>query len=213
MHAQPTNGADFLEGHNVRDDIFAQGGNDTVYGYGGDDWLFGDDGDDNIDGGEGNDRIWGDAAHDLNATGNDTLNGGSGNDTVFGQSGNDTLLGMSGNDELYGGDGDDRLDGYATTGTEYDTLSGGAGADTFVLGGWWGVSYQGFGEATITDFNWGEGDKFEVAGDASNYSLGTSNWSGSSALDTGIYYNGDLIAVVQDRSGSDVLLPDDFIFV
>jgi Ca2+-binding RTX toxin-like protein len=48
----------------------------------------GDNGDDYIIGAEGNDNLWGDAAHDLNATGNDTLDGGSGNDSLFGQSGN-----------------------------------------------------------------------------------------------------------------------------
>ncbi|MEH1911183.1 MAG: hypothetical protein V7L05_05820 [Nostoc sp.] len=70
--------------------------------------------------------------------GNDILYGGS-NPTY---SGNDSLYGGSGDDLLYGGAGNDRLDGYSTSGTEYDTLVGGDGSDTFVLGGSWGVSYQ-----------------------------------------------------------------------
>lgn len=132
------------------------------------------------------------------------------NDTLYGEAGNDTLLGMSGNDYLSGGDGDDRLDGYATTGTEYDTLSGGAGYDTFVLGGGWGVSYQGWGFATITDFD-GRYDWLELRGDSSthsyngiSYSLGTGNWAGTSATDTLIYYGAqtpeNVIAVVQDTT-------------
>ncbi len=40
----------------------------------------------------------------------------------------------------------------------------------------------------------------EVAGNLSDYSLDkSSNYSGGSAWDTGIYYQNDLIAVVQDN--------------
>jgi Ca2+-binding RTX toxin-like protein len=213
-----TNGPDLFQGTNGTDWFYAGEGNDTVYGYGGNDWLLGDNGDDYIDGGEGNDNLWGDEAHDLNATGNDTLDGGSGNDSLFGQSGSDTLFGWSGNDELYGGDGDDRLDGYADEGTEYDTLSGEAGYDTFVLGAvGWGISYLGSGYATITDFN-GAYDWLEVLGDSStqsyngvSYSLGTGNWEGTSATDTLIYYGSDVIAVVQDTT--DVQWGRDFLWV
>jgi hypothetical protein len=60
--------------------------------------------------------------------------------------------------------------------------------------------YLGDDYATITDFNYLEGDKFQVYGSSADYSLGTSNWSGSDALDTGIYYQGNLIAVVQDTT-------------
>ncbi len=135
--------------------------------------------------------------------------------TMEGKGGNDTLIGGPKDDTLYGNEGLDRLNGYgyAITETQYDTLVGGSGGDTFVLGGSaWGVSYMGAGHAIITDFYWGEGDKFEVIGEASSYSLGfTSNYSGTAALDTGIHYNGDLIAVVQDTT--DVILSEDFIFV
>jgi hypothetical protein len=41
----------------------------------------------------------------------------------------------------------------------------------------------------------------EVAGNLSDYSLDkSSSYSGGSALDTGIYYQNDLIAVVQDKT-------------
>ncbi|MEW6499821.1 MAG: hypothetical protein AB1589_46260 [Cyanobacteriota bacterium] len=135
---------------------------------------------------------------------------------MSGKGGNDTLIGGLKDDTLNGNEGNDRLNGYgyyATSDTQYDILVGGSGGDTFVLGGSsWGVSYQGLGHATIKDFNWEE-DKFEVIGETSNYSLGTGNWSGNNNLDTGIFYEGDLIAVVEDKSGWDVMLPDDFIFV
>lgn len=180
-----------------------------VVGYEGNDYLYGDDGNDTL----------GDSYH--GEPGDDYLNGGSGNDTLYAGTGNDTLLGMSGNDSLSGGDGSDRLDGYATTGTEYDTLTGGSGGDYFILGGGWGVSYQGYGYATITDFD-GAYDWIEVAGDASTrsyngsyYSLGTGNWEGSSATDTLIYYGSqtpeNVIAVVQDTT--DVNFARDFKFV
>ena len=186
--------------------IYGKGGNDTLTGGPKNDAIYGDEGNDLLKGGGGDDYLYGGSE-------NDTLYGESGNDILYGESGNDYLSGWSGNDYLSGGNGNDILDGYAETGTEFDTLLGGAGADTFVLGGpSWGISYLGSGHATITDFYWAEGDKFQVTGNASNYSLGYSqDLSGSTALDTGIYYNGDLIAVVQDTTN--VLLPNDFIFV
>jgi Ca2+-binding RTX toxin-like protein len=191
--------------------MYGKGGNDTLTGGPKNDTLYGDEGNDSLKGGGGDDYLYGGSEHD-------TIDGGTGNDVLYGESGNDVLYGWSGNDYLSGGTGNDRLDGYATSGTEYDTLLGGIGADTFDLGGSsWGVSYLGSGYATITDFYWGEGDKFEVMGSFNNYSLGYSqNFSGSSILDTGIYYNGDLIAVVQDTT--DVILStdsniSDFLFV
>lgn len=54
--------------------------------------------------------------------GNDTVIGGAGNDFIDGGVGNDSISGGSGNDNLYGG-----LDTLA------DTLSGGAGDDTYIL--------------------------------------------------------------------------------
>lgn len=190
--------------------LFGTEENDYIFGDEGDDALYGFKGDDFLDGWTGNDVVVG-------YEGNDTLLGYDGDDTLgdwyHGEPGNDYLNGEAGNDILYGYGG----------GTEFDTLTGGGDADKFVLGqetkdtgvvivnGY--AYYLGDGYATITDFNWAEGDKFQAYGSIQDYSLGTSNWSGSDDLDTGIYYQGDLIAVVQDRSGSDVLLEYDFNFV
>ena len=142
--------------------------------------------------------------------GNDEIWGDSGNDSLYGWTGDDSLYGWTGDDYLSGGDGNDRLDGYALSSIEYDTLTGGAGSDTFVLGGSWGVSYQDFGYATITDWD-GQFDYIETIGDASQYSFGYTDWSGSSALDTEIYFGNELIGVVQDTT--DVNFARDFIFV
>ncbi|BAY65743.1 hypothetical protein NIES22_58500 [Calothrix brevissima NIES-22] len=144
------------------------------------------------------------------SSGDDNLTGTSGNDTLDGGGGDDILIGLSGDDILFGGDGDDRLDGYGTSGIEYDTLVGGAGSDTFVIGGDWGVSYQDFGYATITDWDF-QRDLIEAVGDASQYTLVSEDLSGSSALDTAIYFGDDLICVVEDSTN--VNFSRDFIFV
>jgi hypothetical protein len=64
-----------------------------------------------------------------------------------------------------------------------------------------GVSYLGFGYATITDFKRSSGDKIQVSGSTRSYRLDkTLNFGGSSALDTAIYSGNDLIAIVQDNT-------------
>lgn len=153
-----------------------------------------------------------------NGTGNSLNNfliGNAGNNILSGEAGNDILLGGSGNDLLVGDDGNDRLDGYGTTGTEFDALAGGAGFDLFVLGGSLGVSYLGDGYATITDWN-PSNDFIEARGDSSQYYLLSGNYGvGGSATDLGIVYTGnggtDLIAIVQDSTN--VSLSRDFQFV
>lgn len=113
-------------------------------------------------------------------TGPDTRNGTSANDTIYGwafggnasspfnndtlqgAAGNDNLFGGTGNDFLYGGTGNDMLTGSsATLVGEIDTLTGGAGKDTFNLGNGTQVFYDDGNPATggksdyalITDFN------------------------------------------------------------
>jgi serralysin len=198
--------------------------NDTVYGGNGNDTILGRRGDDSLYGEAGNDGIWGEQGNDLlvGGAGDDWLYGGSGNDGLFGDevigsvSGNDTLYGGDGNDLIYGGKGDDKL--YGDAGDDFlngyqsgsygerDTLTGGTGADTFGLGyngSWSEVGYSGDGSAgyaVITDFKYWEGDKVRLGGTESNYQLKLENWSGSSSLDTAIYYGTDLIGVVQDTT-------------
>ena len=166
----------------------------------------------NAVGSMGNDTLFGNYANNNldGSMGNDALLGMGGNDTLTGGFGNDTLLGMGGNDILAGGSGDDRLDGYAVSGSEYDLLVGGFGYDTFILGGSWGVSYQGEGCAIIEDWDY-TSDYIEVFGSSEQYNLIQENWLGSSTLDTSIYYGSDLIGVVQDSTNVD--MERDFICV
>ncbi|WP_019506863.1 calcium-binding protein [Pleurocapsa sp. PCC 7319] len=178
-----------IEGTLFDDNLVGTATDNSIFGYEGDDTLSGLDGDDLLDG-------W---------TGNDELLGDFGNDILLGYTGNDSLLGGTGNDLLAGEAGDDLLNGYGQTELEYDTLSGGVGADIFVLGDMSGVYYAELGFATISDFEWIEGDKIQVFGSASDYSL--------SEFDGGmdIYYQNDLIGYVENTT--DVLLESDFIFV
>ncbi|NJP10244.1 MAG: calcium-binding protein [Leptolyngbyaceae cyanobacterium RU_5_1] len=195
-------------------------GSESVYAdvLAGNDFVWTGTGNDTIFGGNGNDTLKGYDGHDF-------ISGDAGNDRIEGETGNDILIGGFGNDTLKGGMGNDRLNGYGTFANndgQFDILEGGAGADTFVLGGGWGVSYNetGDGYAIIADFNYGEGDKIEVKGSISQYKLEYTSVSGigGSALDTEIYFlrapgNWERIGIVQDKSGSQVLLGLDFVFV
>lgn len=156
----------------------------------------------NAIGGAGDDFIIGNEADNI-------LKGGAGNDALVGLGGNDTLVGGAGDDILAGAEGNNHLNGYGG-GTEYDILISGTGSDTFVLGGSWGVSYQGLGYATIQ--NWDlTSDYIQVVGSAEQYNLFHEDWNGSSILDTTIYYGSDLIGVVENST--DVVMGRDFIFV
>ncbi len=106
--------------------------------------------------------------------------------------------------------------------SQFDNLYGSSGADTFILGGAGGAYYveTGDGYAVIKDFDWREGDKIEVKGNASQYQIEYKSVSGigSSAMDTEIYYrqadgSRDRIGIVEDKSGFDVLQFDDFTYV
>jgi Ca2+-binding RTX toxin-like protein len=202
-YGTPANNSNFYMGS---DSYVAYGyaGNDTLFGNTGDDSLYGGQGNDNSSGGEGNDSLYG-------GKGRDNLIGGSGNDYLLGGSGNDSLLGITGNDSLVGGAGNDTLAGALASieGVEgdLDTLTGGAGADQFILGYSASNCYLGEGYATITDFSRRQGDKLQVSGSASDYSL-----EESTALSgIGIYYQDNLIAVIQNSTA--LSLSADFNFV
>jgi Ca2+-binding RTX toxin-like protein len=179
-----------------------------------------------IEGYGGNDIIFG-------GDGNDTLGGGNDNDFLAGDNGNDRLYGDAGNDNLVGAQyanyvaGDRVLQSNAKFGTgERDTLTGGAGNDTFWLGMSNAVFYDDgtassgqFDYALITDFTIGQ-DKIQLNGIASSYKLVTSSFSGagSSAQDTLIYrlksggQFDELIGVVQDVTGLNLNSSSQFIY-
>jgi Ca2+-binding RTX toxin-like protein len=213
-------------GNNVLDAIGYGNSNDNLYGYEGHDTLYGWDGNDNIYAGSGNDIAYGENGNDYidGWTGNDYLSGGNGHDTLLGYDGHDTLYGDAGNDFLYGEKGTDKLfgglgndvlngGGYAYNSGEYDEMTGGAGADTFVLGNAFGNYYKGVGYAIIKDFNYGEGDKIKLNLNQYDLVKGVNMGVGGSALDSAIYHKGttDLVAVIQDKSGIAVLPNLDFI--
>lgn len=83
---------------------------------------------------------------------------------------------------------------------EFDVLEGGSGADVFTLGDTNSPYYLDNGYATITDFNYLEGDEIQVTGSGSNYGIEFQDLSGGLATDTLIFFSGDLIGVVQDTT-------------
>ncbi len=202
-------------GLNSAEDIFGTLGSDFIDGLDGNDFVFGDAGDDTILGGTGKDTLDGGTGNDvlIGESGNDRLLGWDGDDTLKGGLGNDLLRGELGNDVLNGGFGKDILvgGGFKYNSKELDTLTGGAGADVFILGDSLGAYYlDSFGFeassfATITDFDALEGDKIQVFGTSQDYTL--------SNLGNGvdILYQGDLIAFVENTT--DVIPTIDFVFV
>jgi Ca2+-binding RTX toxin-like protein len=138
---------------------------------------------------------------------NDYIFGANGNDYLYGGLGNDTIAGGQGNDYLSGGDGDDILKGsdiinYYTgipglSVPEFDTLIGGSGRDTFVIGTNQASLNIGPGHVVIDDFT-----SFVDRIQAKNrfLTLRKQNMIGTGALDTLIYTGSDLIAIVKDNS-------------
>ena len=171
----------------------------------------------------------GDSLFAQGLAGNDTILGGDYNDNIYGGAGNDTLLGYGGNDLLVGGLGSDSLNGGAGNdilrgfswgyNREIDSLTGGTGADTFMLGDATGVFYLGGRTSSgqdesyglIRDWNPAE-DIIQLHGSSSSYRLDKNhNWFGSAANDTGIFVGNDLIGVVV--GSTDVSFSRDFTFV
>jgi len=168
----------------------------SFYGGKGNDIIEKGAGDQVIYGGGGNDSIYSDGVL-VGPRGNDFLIGGDGNDWLFAGNGNDTLNGGWGNDYLSGED------------SETDTMTGGPGTDTFSLGYNWksgsvDINYLGSGYALITDFNASEGDKLRIGGGTGDYRLvKDQDLIANSSVETGIYRNGDMIAIVQGTTDVD----------
>ncbi len=142
--------------------------------------------------------------------------------TLEGASGNDTLLGGGRDDSLDGGTGDDFLKAYGDDGGEIDYLTGGQGADTFILGDEengafyyhpGSIWYQEIPEpdtAIITDFTIADGDLIQLYGAIEEYYIEELDYTlGSSAPDSLIYLQEEglpsaLIAIVRDVTGLDL---------
>lgn len=122
-----------LEGTINSDQIYAGEGNDIARGKGGNDEIYGGYGDDDLDGG---------ADHD-------TIYGGFGWDIIRGREGNDTLFGANPATASYPNPGIG----------EIDTLTGGNGRDTFVLGDATNIYYDdGYNPILLQDLREGAND-------------------------------------------------------
>ena len=190
--------ARFTGGSSGHDHLNGTTGGNTLLGGRGDDDVSGMAGNDTLNGGTGNDKMWG-------GSGNDNLDGGSGNDVLVGGFGADRMTGGAGNDVLLSRsdagemvaaqDGKTQIFAQETAAFKAvnDTLTGGAGGDTFRFEGmvnakdsivakhvnddgtidWVGVTGEngavhdhwvdGFGNDVIRDFNRAQGDKIEIS--------------------------------------------------
>ncbi len=141
-----------------------------------------------------------------------------------GSNGSDFLRGTFANDSLNGKDGNDILNGnptssdgaiYANQFKQVDTLTGGAGNDSFILGetitnptgtvfNYPIAYYTGFGladYALITDFTPSE-DTIQLVGSASLYTLGAApeGFPAGTAIYLGAPESQELVAVLQGVS-------------
>jgi VCBS repeat-containing protein len=189
------NASSAITGSETGDTITGNENNDLLYGHEGNDILNGQGGNDFLYGGEGNDVIDGGAGHDFlsGGDGNDTLHGGDGNDYLFGGNGDDQLWGGAGNDVIHAGAGDDTV--FVSSG--HDTVTLGSGEDTIVIDPTYLTSGEGGGSMTVTDFNIGENDHFDLS------ALDSGTVDVSSTGD-----NGDLVLTIGDvnPAGDDITI-------
>ncbi|WP_071517953.1 calcium-binding protein [Geitlerinema sp. PCC 9228] len=188
-----------IYGTRQSDRIEGRGGNDRIYAWSGNDKAFGDY--EEFEEGEEPEA----PSPESVRIGDDTLLGGWGSDTLIGNKGDDYLNGGEHYDNLKGGEGDDFLDGggyhwFNDYDYYYDKLSGGDGADKFVL-------YRGPVYDYITDFEGGT-DKMILPRNVHFNNLRILNNGVDEAETKEIYYKGDLLAKVNVE---ETLTADDFI--
>jgi Ca2+-binding RTX toxin-like protein len=116
--------------------------------------------------------------------GDDMLNGGDGNDVLIGNSGDDTLIGGNGDDVLAGSDNGR---GAISDVGEIDHLTGGAGADTFVLGSISGPLYRDSATGYGTSSRFASDDNRAIITDFDKSADKLALWTDSSHLDAGLY--------------------------
>ena len=156
-------GDDVLTGGDANDVLYGDAGNDSVTAGLGDDILYGNQGTDVLYGNLGMDTLFGgqDADTVFGGQDADVIYGNMANDALYGNMANDTLFGGQGDDSIFGGQGDDVVagnlgDDVLNGNLGNDTLMGGAGADRFVFA-------SGGGADTVSDFDFAQGDRIQVA--------------------------------------------------
>ena len=99
-------GNDFASGGGNANETFAGPGNDLIEAGGGTDTVLGDSGNDWIEGGAQADEIFGDSGaplfDDLNAPGDEVIDGQAGDDTLAAEGGDDVMLTGPGFDQYIG---------------------------------------------------------------------------------------------------------------
>jgi len=190
--------ARFTGGSSDHDHLNGTTSSNVLFGGAKEDTLAGMAGNDTLNGGSGADKLWGGSGNDSlsGGTGNDLLVGGFGADRMDGGNGNDVLLSRSDAGEMVAAqDGKTIIFGAESAAFKAvnDTLTGGAGGDTFRFEGmvnakeeivakhvnadgtidWVGVTGEnnathdhwvdGFGNDVIRDFNRAQGDKIEIS--------------------------------------------------
>ena len=152
----------------------------------------------------------------LGSTVNTIIQGYAGNDTLVAGSQNSLIIGGAGNDSLTGGSGKDVLVGVDPNSTtagrgEIDTLTHSGQGDRFILGDSNQVYYndgnstnRGLDDyAKIVGFSATTGDKIQLKGKATDYSIDTSPVSGvaGTAIYNNLFGQPELIGIVQNVSG------------
>jgi hypothetical protein len=180
-------------GNGLNNRLIGNSLDNTLYGLGGDDTLIGGGGTNTLDGGLGNDfyivNSVIDTIEDIGGTidtvvtsvsfdiSNALVAGGTGIENLrlsssnsanlSGNASDNLIVGNIGNDSIFGGNGNDTLRGTSELGAkEIDTLTGGGGADWFVLGDSSNLFYNALAErgdyVIITDFSQLQGDILQL---------------------------------------------------